>query len=249
MLRPRSFLTADVSQTGTLAFNAKAVRLVVALLIVVAVLTAACILLPVFAGADRSGLRAARPFLLFFGAIGLGFMLVEIAVMQRLSIFLGHPVYGLSVMLFSLLLSSGLGSLSTTRLDSARQQGAPRLFTLLAALVLFGALLEPAIRLTSGLSTPRRIATAVLLIAPMGFFMGMAFPLGMKAALSRAAGLTPWLWGINGATSVCASVGAMVIALSFGTRAAFWTGFACYAVAAAAFIAATRLRPSPPAGA
>jgi hypothetical protein len=141
-------------------------------------------------------------------------------------------------MLFSLLLSSGLGSLTTGNVDVARGMGRGRLITLLAMLALYGALSELAIRQAAGLSTPARIAVAVLLIAPTGFFMGMAFPLGMKAALAKAEGLAPWLWGVNGATSVCASVIAMLIALSFGIRAAFWSGFVCYAVAAVALSAA-----------
>jgi hypothetical protein len=64
--------------------------------------------------------------------------------------------------------------------------------------------------------------------------MGTAFPLGMRIASAKAPALTPWLWGVNGATSVCASVLAVVIALSWGIAVAFWTGVACYVVAGAA---------------
>ena len=82
-----------------------------------------------------------------------------------------------------------------------------------------------------------RIGVAAALLFPLGIFLGAAFPLGMGAASLRHPTLTPWLWGINGATSVCASVIAIAISLSFGISAAFWTGAICYAVATAAFVA------------
>ena len=69
--------------------------------------------------------------------------------------------------------------------------------------------------------------------------MGMAFPLGMKAASARSAGLTPWLWGLNGAASVLATVVAFLIVLGSGISVAFWTGFGCYAVALASYLAIT----------
>jgi hypothetical protein len=76
-------------------------------------------------------------------------------------------------------------------------------------------------------------ALAVLL--PAGFFMGMAFPLGMKRAAQENAALAPWLWGVNGATSVCASVLAVVIAMAWGINTASWIGVGCYAMAAVAY--------------
>jgi hypothetical protein len=78
------------------------------------------------------------------------------------------------------------------------------------------------------------------ILFPIGFFMGMAFPLGMKAAAVRSSALAPWLWGINGATSVCASVLAMVIAVSAGISISFWTGFFSYCIALLAFLAVKR---------
>ena len=89
-------------------------------------------------------------------------------------------------------------------------------------------------RVATPLAAPVRIAIAVGLLLPIGFFMGMAFPLGMRAATDRAASLGPWLWGINGATSVCASVLAVATSLHWGIAATFWAGVACYAVAALA---------------
>jgi hypothetical protein len=96
--------------------------------------------------------------------------------------------------------------------------------------------------------TPTRIFVGVGILFPLGFLMGMAFPLGMKSASGKASNLTPWLWGINGATSVCASVLAVVISLYAGISAAFWTGVACYAVAVIAFLGASRGTNEPRAG-
>jgi hypothetical protein len=81
-----------------------------------------------------------------------------------------------------------------------------------------------------------RVLLVTAMLSPLGLLMGMAFPLGMRLASGRTPGLTPWLWGINGATSVCASVLAIVIALSSSISAAFWTGVACYGAAFLAFV-------------
>ncbi|OLE67409.1 MAG: hypothetical protein AUG09_02605 [Acidobacteria bacterium 13_1_20CM_2_68_7] len=168
--------------------------------------------------------------------------------MQRLIIFLGHPVYGLSVVLFALLLSGGAGSLSTRAPGDGdaglagrrRRSGAARLAGLVAALTLFGGLTPRLIQGFSASPTPVRVLVAVALLFPIGFFMGMPFPLGMGAAGTRYARLTPWFWGVNGATSVCASVLATAVALSWGIAAAFWTGVGCYALALGAYALGAR---------
>jgi hypothetical protein len=169
-------------------------------------------------------------------------MLVEISQMQRLIVFLGHPVYGLSVVLFALLLSSGLGSFSTRGMaeGNLRSGAILRLVLLLGVLVVFGLLTPRAMTAFQAATTGGRIAVATGVLLPLGFFMGMAFPLGMKLASRESAALMPWLWGINGATSVCASVVAVVIAMGAGISAAFWTGWVCYALALLAFVLASR---------
>ena len=84
--------------------------------------------------------------------------------------------------------------------------------------------------------TAGRILVAVGLLFPLGLLMGMPFPIGMRRASELAPTLSPWLWGINGATSVCASVLAVIIALSLGIRASYWAGLGFYAVAAAVYV-------------
>jgi len=102
-------------------------------------------------------------------------------------------------------------------------------------LVLFGLLTPLVTRALAGAQTPSRILATILLLFPVGVFMGMAFPLGIKQAGRRSVDITPWLWGVNGAASVCASVLAVLIALGSGISTAFWTGVVCYAVALAAW--------------
>jgi hypothetical protein len=157
---------------------------------------------------------------------------------QRLTIFLGHPVYSLSVVLFSLLLSSGAGSLSTATLKPGtdNRSSLTRLLLLVIVLVAFGAITPAAVRHYEAASTPVRIAIAVAILLPIGFFMGMAFPIGMRRALREAPSIAPWLWGVNGAASVCASVLVVVIAIGAGISTAFWVGTLCYVVALAALL-------------
>jgi len=242
MLRLRDVLNRMLQMQGAVTFNLNAVFILAALLVTVAVLTLLCIIVPLILTSRKEALQGALPLFLFFAGIGFGFMLVEISQLQRLIVFLGHPTYGLSVVLFSLLLSSGLGSFLTGAVGprAARGSGTVRLLLLLAVLMLFGLFTPYAIRQYSASGTPLRILVATATLLPLGLFMGMAFPLGMKVASFQSALLTPWLWGINGATSVCASVLAVVIALASGISTAFWTGFACYFVATLGFVWAGR---------
>src|SRR5579871_1732006 len=171
---------------------------------------------------------AALPNLLYFGCIGLGFMLIELSQMQRLMIFLGHPVYGLSVVLFTLLLSAGLGSYTVSGTPAPQ-----RPFIRPAALCI----LLVAMALATGIvteyakyqDTALRIAISVALLVPSGMAMGIMFPLGIALSKSRFAGLLPWFWGINGAMSVLASVGGMVLSMQYGISGTYWVGVACYA--------------------
>jgi hypothetical protein len=213
-----------------------------AMFVAVTLLTLLCIIFPLFFTAQRFRAASVTPLFVFFASIGMGYMLVEVSQLQRLMIFLGHPSYSLSTVLFTLLLSSGLGSYSTGNTNRwlSKRWSAGRLLLLLAALVLFGLLTPLAAKAFAPSSTPMRILVAVAILFPLGFFMGMAFPLGMMAASTRSEALTPWLWGLNGATSVLASVVAFMIVLGSGVVAAFWTGFACYVIAFASYLWAVR---------
>jgi hypothetical protein len=238
MLWFKDIFDRELWNQGTTSFNMIAVAVLGALLIIVFALTFLCIVVPLILTTQRIELRGTLPLFLFFASIGLAFMLVEISQMQRLNIFLGHPTYGLSVGLFALLLSSGLGSYSTQKIANPGlvQAGIGRFLLLLLFLFLFGLLTPYTITAFQGAVTILRIVVAVGILFPLGLFMGMAFPLGMKVANIRWAAVTPWFWGVNGATSVCASVLAVVIALNSSISVSFWTGAVCYLIAFVAFV-------------
>jgi hypothetical protein len=240
-MRPLDLWKADAWNTQGLAFNLKAIFVLAILLATVLVLTFLCILVPLFLTSDKIELRGCFPFLVFFGAIGLGFTLVEMSQMQRLMIFLGHPSYALSVVLFVLLISSGLGSFFMQRiLRTACEVPLLPLLLLILVLLTFGFATSAALRAFASSTTPVRIVVACTILFPLGLFMGMPFPLGIRAASAKSSALTPWLWGINGATAVCASVLAMVIAISAGISASFWMGFFSYCIALLAFLFVNR---------
>jgi hypothetical protein len=237
MLRLRDVLRLDLLKHGKSSHNMEAVFVLGTLLFTVLLLTALCIGVPLFVASDRRALTGAAPLVTFFAAIGLGFMLIETSQMQRLIVVLGHPTYGLTVVLFSLLLSSGIGSALTSRIapGNVGPAGLVRLGSLLGLLIVFGLITPLLTHRIEGAATPIRIAVSAALLAVPGVFMGMAFPLGLSLARTRPA-LTPWLWGVNGATSVCASVLAVAISLSTTISTAFWVGSFCYLVALGAFV-------------
>jgi len=242
MARPRDLLQRRSRATGNVGTHLQAVRVLGLLLITVVVLTLACLLLPLWLTARRGVTRGHAPFFLFFGSIGLGFMFIEISQMQRLIVLLGHPTYGLTVILFALLLSSGLGSRFTQGVEGERlaRAGAARLGLLLLGLAAFGLLTPYVVATQEGATTPVRIGLAIALLFPLGLLLGAPFPLGLKLAAAHSPQATPWLWGINGAASVLASVLAVVVALYAGITASFWTGVGCYALALLSFVWAAR---------
>lgn len=242
MLRLRDALRLDLLDAGKQTHNVKAVATLGLLLVIVTVLTGLCILVPLWITRDRAVLEGAGPLLAFFVAIGLGFMLIELSQMQRLIIALGHPTYGLTVVLFSLLLSSGAGSYLTSSVtpDTIVRSGRIRLVWLIVVLVAFGLATPAVVRAIEPASTVVRIAASVAVLFPIGLVMGMAFPLGLKLAAGRTRNLAPWFWGLNGAASVLASVLSVCIALSWSISTAFWTGVACYVIALIAFTASAR---------
>ena len=237
MLRLRDVVRPELLDFGKLSLNMKAVATLAVLLVTVSFLTAVCILLPLWLTRDRVNLSGAGALLVYFISIGLGFMLIETSQMQRLIIALGHPTYGLSVVLFALLLSSGIGSYLTAGITEplAARLGRGRLLAAVAVLAVFGLITPTVVRWIEPMTTSVRILAAVAILFPAGLMMGMAFPLGMKLAAGRASDLTAWFWGLNGAASVMASVLSVCIALTWSISTAFWVGWLCYVAAYAAF--------------
>jgi hypothetical protein len=215
-------------------------RMVSGLLAFVVAIAAALIVVPVLVKADLAAVVREGWLSVAFAAFGAGFMLIEISLMMRLTLLLGHPTFSLSVVLFGMLLACGAGSASTTRLGAApgREAVTWRLATLVAVLVLLGVATPFVVDALHTATTPVRIAAALGLLLPGGFFMGMVFPIGMAIASGREPRLGAWLWGINGAASVCATVLTVAIASRWGIAAAWWSGTACYLAAAAIISAA-----------
>lgn len=174
----------------------------------------------------------------YFVMLGLGYMMIELSLIQRFAIFLGHPSYSLAVCLASMLLASGIGSMFTDRFFAMKDsfEGATRIrnanFIVVGLLAVTWILSSLAWAHAAAFSTPLRMTLTALIIAPPAFFMGMAFPLAMKASAYRARAPLGWYWGINGAFSVCASVLTVIIAHQSGLTFAFGCGMACYLTAA-----------------
>lgn len=242
MLRLRDVFRLDLLEAGKQTHNVKAVATLGLLLVIVTVLTATCILFPLWMTRGRAPLAGTGPLFMYFIAIGLGFMLIETSQMQRLIIALGHPTYGLSVVLFAVLLSSGAGSYFTSGVtpSGVSRPGVRRLAMTSVVLAVFGIATPAIAHAIEPLDTTWRILASVGVLFPIGFMMGMAFPLGMKLAASHSDALTPWFWGLNGAASVLASVLSVCIALTWSISTAFWCGWVCYLVALVAFIRASR---------
>jgi hypothetical protein len=184
-------------------------------------------------GADLSGSHWPR-WLGYFGLLGAGFMLVEVSLLQRFVLLLGHPVYSLTVTLFSLLVGTGAGSLLSQRIaDAQLQQRMTRVLLGIALVAILGIVaLPPIIAASIGASHVARIALAVALIAPAGVLMGMPLPAGVRLLSAGRADLVPWAWGMNGALSVIGATLAVFIAMNWGFSVTLLTGAAAYLAAA-----------------
>ena len=200
------------------------------------------ILVPLGLAARRRGLaRPPRWLLVFFGALGAGFMLVEMPTIQRLSVYLGRPVYSLAVVLFSLLLFSGLGGLYSQRRLEATSPGMRRIFALLVGLIVAQAFAAPwVLTATTGWALGARLAVAVVLLAPLGLLMGMPFPTVMRWAGTKLPGVVGWLWGVNGVTSVLGSTLGMALGIHLGLRAVLLVAAALYGLAGLVLVTQSR---------
>ena len=195
-------------------------------------LTPGLVLLGLFALIGKPRGAAAAPYaasVVYFSCLGFGFIAVELALLQNLTLLLGHPIFTLSVLLFTLLAFGGLGSalsrfvpvgaacLAVAAIGGAEAIALPRLVPALLPLTQWA-----------------RVAIAMVLIAPLGFVMGMPFPLGLQRTGRGALPAPPFYWGLNGIMSVIGSVCTVFVALRLGFQAAMLIGCACYVLAAAA---------------
>jgi predicted membrane-bound spermidine synthase len=187
-------------------------------------------LFAVFAWRGRprgGGSRSYAASLAYFGCLGFGFIAVELSLMQRLILLLGHPIFTLAVLLFTLLASSGVGSWMSGRISVRRA-----CLCVAALALLYTFALPPLVGVLLPLPLAARIALTIVLVAPLGFMMGMPFPQGLRAAGRGPLPAPPFYWGLNGIMSVVGSGSTMLIAVTLGFRAAMLAGVVCYAIAA-----------------
>lgn len=186
---------------------------------------------------ERSRGAATLAHWIYFLALGIGYIVIEIALIQTFVLFMGHPTYGITVVVFSMLVGSGLGSRWSLHLVSSAR--ATQILPLLLAIALVGAnlFLFPAL---SGkfefqsLSRLIRGLISIVCIMPFGFFMGMPFPLGIRASRAKEEDVLPWFWSANAAGSVLGSVLAVVAAITIGIPLAGVMGATAYLLAALA---------------
>ena len=207
------------------------------------------LLLPLFLVRQRfAQLPAKGRAVIFFAAIGLGFMLLEIALIQKLTLFLGYPTYTLSVTLFSLLVFTGLGSALSERAIESRDRVLPVLAAVVVVLSLFFAFgLDGVVRALMGIPLAARIAVAAGLLAPLGLVLGAFMPLGLVTVsrlTPQASDIIAWGWAINGIFSVIASLLATMLSMTYGFRVVILIATVLY-LAAAAALRSIPLRPNP----
>jgi predicted membrane-bound spermidine synthase len=196
------------------------------------------------------GRRGVRVFLLYFLFIGAGYILIEVALIQKFVLFLGQPLYALTVVIFSMLASSGLGSAFSKQLIGAREG---RLIKALGCVALLAALLALVASQTMSallwLPIPLKIALTVAMIAPLGFTMGMPFPSALRRLEEWHAPSVRWAWSLNAASSVLGSVGALMCSIYLGLAQTLVIGGLFY-LAAMAVLARVNLTvtPEPQAG-
>lgn len=198
-----------------------------------------------------SGRRQRSLPLLYFVAVGLGYILVEISCIQRFVLFLGHPTYALTVVIFLFLLTSGMGSLLSRRWLSQTARIWVPLALLILGIGISTVLLPSLLSHLIGLPFPLKLVVSALVLAPLGLLMGMPFPTGLRAIADTAELELPavefgepanpednaveWAWAMNAASSVLGSVLAMVVAIRFGLTITLASGAVAYLLALVLF--------------
>jgi spermidine synthase len=239
LLKPAGFLhvagDGGFGVGGVVFGNLRATTTLVALCALSFVLTLAIVFYPLL----RSGLPQMGPgpfawSLGCFACIGLGFMLMQIPFLQRFSVYLGHPTYALSVVLFSMILFAGLGSLVSDRLRiDGRDWHVLLPIAVAFSLCVLLLVVQPLFEHTLRFGIPLRAALVVALTAPASFLAGFCFPLGIRLVSRVSTDATAWMWGANGACSVLGSVLAVFFSLWAGIQASLLAAALAYLAFAA----------------
>jgi hypothetical protein len=220
LIKPAALLRGRVSGSlGVVQGNLFATTTLLLLLGVSAVLVFLIILLPLWLARRPAG-AAGRfgPGLGYFSLIGMGFMMVQIPYMQRFSVYLGHPTYAVVVILFSMILFTGIGSMLSERIPMRHAGRFAVGLSVAIAAVLGVALLtiQPVIEATISCSLWVRCLIVLAFTAPVSLLLGQCFPMGMRLLGQASDASSPWMWGVNGACSVTASALAVGVSMWVG---------------------------------
>jgi SAM-dependent methyltransferase len=207
------------------------VAVLVMLLFISVIAVLAFLIVPLILQTEAAGSPAP---ILYFVAIGLGYILAEVTFIQRFVLFLGHPTYALTVVVFLMLLSSGVGSVVSRQwIEKPRTVWVP-LFIISSGLLVYVWILPALLDRLVGVPFVGKLMISALVLAPLGFAMGMPFPAGLRslAANGREAGNSiEWAWAMNAASSVLGSVLAIIIAIQFGLNVTLICGAVAYLLA------------------
>jgi hypothetical protein len=215
--------------------NLRAILFLFSFMVAAVILVIFTVVLPTSLWTRRlsSGSSVPSGGITYFIAIGLGFMFVEMGMMQQLSIFLGHPIYSMVVVLAGLILSSGLGSLASDKwlLKSSWQGRVPAIASSVLVLLYLFVVIPVVHTFTAGLLW-QRILICLVLIVPCGYLLGFCFPVGLRwmTTLSQQRNL-PWMWALNGAAGTLGTFGAMILSMDTSIRTCVLAGAACYLIA------------------
>lgn len=220
MLKPAGVWKGDnPGGEGIVAGNLGATRTLIALSGVAFVLVVTIIGWPLFlAGRPKTAPGLFPAASTYFALIGLGFIFVQIPFLQRFSVYLGHPTYTFSIILFLMILAAGLGSFASERLnvDGSRRRLLVLPLAIAVTTLIEMVLLQPAIESTVAWSLPLRTIVVAGFVAPLAFGLGFCFPVGLRLVGRRAPALNAWMWGINGACGVMASIVAVMVSMWMG---------------------------------
>jgi len=225
----KAMVARDTYLGGIREGNLVATATLIILFVISLGLVVVSILLPLRHAVRDVGARLAVGGTLYFLLIGIGFMMIEIGLLQRMSVFLGHPVYSLSVLLFTLILSTGIGSLVSDILPLDRR---PRflIWSLLtgAYVAALPHWLSSVFLAFDSADLLTRAILCIVTIAPAGLLLGFGFPTGMRLISAIDRRPTPWFWGVNGAAGTLASIVAVASSIAFGISTTLTVGATCY---------------------
>jgi len=203
-------------------------------LLVQSVMIAAVLILLPLRGFSRAGLQTPGDwrFLIYFAALGFGFIAIEMALLSQFTLFLGQPVYTYAVVLASLLFCTGIGSYLAGRFEAAPRRTITRVVPLVLLALLVTSFAAPFVfSVALGWTLPFRILLAILILLPLGVLLGMPFPTGLRLVSLEAPALVPWGWGVNGFFTVIGTVIALILGMAWGFRAVLVVGGCSYMMA------------------